>query len=110
MTTLNVKKPRSSIRPHAPTVGIHFPTPNERIAAQTANQMKTMEKTYFQPPSGVKNSSKVVTAVIVSVPPSQIGFESQYRTALTAAANRPNASFVQMYAPPSSWKAEPSSA
>src|ERR1700704_4693696 len=107
--TLNVKKPSSSIRPQAPRVGIHFPTPNDRIAAQTANQMNAIENRYFQLPSGVKNASKVVTAVIVSVPPSQIGFDSQYSTALIAAGKRPNASFVQMYAPPSSWKAEPSS-
>src|SRR5579862_4083162 len=76
-TTLKVKKPSRSIRPQAPIVGIHFPTPHDMIAAHTANQMKTSEKTYFQLPSGVKNAPNVVTAVIVSVPPSQIGFESQ---------------------------------
>jgi hypothetical protein len=63
--------------------GIHLPTPKERIAAHTANQMKAIEKRYFQTPvSGVKKSPNVVTARIVSVPPSQIGLDSQYRTEL----------------------------
>ena len=57
-----------------------------------------------------KKVVNVVNAVIVSVPPSQIGFEIQYMTALTEAMGRPRASFVQMYAPPSSRKVEPSSA
>ena len=78
-------------------MGIHLPTPKDRIAAHTANQMNASEKTYFQTPlSGVKNSPNVVTARIVSVPPSQIGFDSQYRTELIDAAKRPNASLVQM--------------
>ena len=92
-------------------MGIHLPTPKERIAAHTANQMNASEKRYFQVPvSGMKKSPNVVTARIVSEPPSQIGFESQYRTALIEATKRPKASLTQMYAPPSSGKVEPSSA
>ena len=92
-------------------MGIHLPTLKERIAAHTANQMKPAAKTYFQAPlSGVKKSLNVVTARIVSEPPSQIGFDSQYRTASMAATNRPKASLTQMYAPPSSRNVEPSSA
>ena len=34
-----VKPPSSSMRHHAPSVGIHLPIPNERIADQTLNQM-----------------------------------------------------------------------
>ena len=75
---MRVKRPSSTIRTQAPIVGIHLPTPKERIAAHTANQMNASEKAYFQTPvSGVKNSPNVVTARIVSVPPSQIGFDSQ---------------------------------
>ena len=66
------------MRTQAPIVGIHLPIENERIAAHTANQMNASAKRYFHAPwSGVKNVPKVVTAVMVSVPPSQIGFESQ---------------------------------
>ncbi len=38
----------------APMVGIHLPMPKLRMAATTANQMKTMANAYFQKPvSGV---------------------------------------------------------
>ena len=78
MTTDSVKKPSTMIRTNAPAVGIHLPIPKLRIAAHTANQMKASAKMYFHAPfSGVKNSPNVVAAVIVSEPPSQIGFESQ---------------------------------
>src|SRR5919107_1785778 len=91
---------RTTRMTHAPTVGIHLPTENDRIAAHTANQMKATANRYFPaPPSGVKNSPNVATAVMVRVPPSQIGFESQYRTELIAAVKRPNASFVHTYVP-----------
>src|SRR4051794_4014529 len=111
MITVATKPPSTTMRTHAPIVGIHLPIPNDRIAAHTANQMNPSAKMYFQAPvSGVKKSPNVVTARIVSEPPSQIGFDSQYRTALIAAVKRPNASLVQTYAPPSSWKLDPSSA
>lgn len=78
MTTVSVKKPSTMMRTNALIVGIHLPTPNERIAAHTANQMNASAKLYLPAPlSGVKKSLKVATAVIVSEPPSQIGFESQ---------------------------------
>ena len=44
--TLNVKKLSSAIRAHAPSVGIHLPTPNDRIAAHTPNQMNASENRY----------------------------------------------------------------
>src|SRR3954462_5841092 len=95
--TVTTKPPSRIIRTHAPIVGIHLPTENDRIAAHTANQMKAREKRYLPAPcSGVKKSPNVVTARMVSEPPSQMGFDSQYRTALIAAAKRPKASLVQM--------------
>src|SRR3954468_10646687 len=97
MTTVSVKPPSTITRTQAPIVGIHLPIENERIAAHTANQMKASANRYLPAPcSGVKNVPNVVTAVIVSVPPSQIGFESQYRTEFTEAAKRPKASLTQM--------------
>src|SRR3954451_22740580 len=97
MTTVSEKKPSTTIRTNAPTVGIHLPMPKERIAAHTANQMNASANRYLAAPlSGVKNSPNVVAAVIVSDPPSQIGFESQYRTDWMAAVKRPNASLTQM--------------
>ena len=77
MTTVKVKKPSTSIRPQAPIVGSHLPTPNERIAAQTEIQMKRRPKMYFPTPRSKKNALKVATAVMQSVPPSQIGFAIQ---------------------------------
>ena len=65
------------MRPQAPTVGSHLPTPNDRIAAHTEIQMNARPKMYFQSPRPVKNASKVATAVMQSVPPSQIGFAIQ---------------------------------
>src|SRR3954452_14237446 len=97
MITVAVKPPSTMTRTQAPIVGIHLPTPNERIAAHTANQMNPSANRYLPAPlSGVKNSPNVATAVIVSDPPSQIGFESQYRTDWMAAVKRPNASLTQM--------------
>ena len=92
-------------------MGIHLPTPKDRIAAHTANQMNAIEKRYFQMPlSGVKNSPNVVTARMVSVPPSQIGFDSQYRTELIEAGEAPERELDPDVEPPSSAKEEPSSA
>src|SRR6478609_2777467 len=97
MITVSVKPASTITRTHAPMVGIHFPIENDRIAAHTANQMNARAKMYLPAPlSGVKNSLNVATAVIVSEPPSQIGFDSQYRTAPTEAMKRPNASLTQM--------------
>src|SRR3954453_9085103 len=76
--TVKTKTPSTTMRTHAPIVGIHLPMPKERIAAHTANQMKASEKRYFQTPSsGGKKALNVVTARMVSEPPSQIGFDSQ---------------------------------
>ena len=77
MTTVRVKNERTTIRPQAPIVGSHLPTPNDRIAAQTEIQMKASPNTYFQFPNPVKNDSNVATAVMHREPPSQIGFEIQ---------------------------------
>ena len=63
------------MRPHAPIVGSHLPTPNERIAAHTEIQMKRSPKTYFALPRSKKNELNVATAVMHSEPPSQMGFD-----------------------------------
>src|SRR3954449_1310339 len=77
-TTVSVKPPSTPIRTQAPIVGIHLPMPNDRMAAHTANQMNASENRYFQAPvRSTKKSLNTVTARIVSVPPSQIGFDSQ---------------------------------
>src|SRR3954467_8232013 len=97
MTTLTVPPPSTTTRTNAPIVGIHLPTEKLRIADHTAIQMNTRAKMYLPTlPRWKKKSLNVVTAVMVSAPPSQIGFESQYRTDCTAATKRPNASLTQM--------------
>src|SRR3954451_22806872 len=96
MTTLSEKNPSSPIRAQAPRVGIHLPTPKERIAAHTPNQMNAPANRYLPiPPRSPKNVLNVSTAVMQSRPPIQTGFESQYRTVLIAATKRPNARRVQ---------------
>ena len=54
--------------------------------------------------------SRAAIVVAVSVPPSHIGFDSQYKTAVTAPAARPKDMRAHSYGPPSTGKAEPSSA
>src|SRR4051812_17940862 len=95
MMTLRVKKESSTIRAHAPSVGIHLPMPNESTAAHTANQMKASENRYWPTfPRSPKNVLNVVTAVMHSSPPIHTGFESQYMTEVIAATKRPQASLV----------------
>src|SRR3954452_23300682 len=97
MTTLSEKKPRRAMRAQAPSVGIHLPTPKDRIAAQTPNQMNATANTYLPtPPRSPKNVLNVSTAVMHRRPPIHTGFESQYRTVLIPATKRPKASRVQM--------------
>src|SRR3954452_11014975 len=97
MITVSVNAESTTTRTKAPIVGIHFPMEKLRIAAQTAIQMNTSANTYLPtPPRSNRKSFHVVTAVMVSEPPSQIGFESQYRTDWMAAVKRPNASLTQM--------------
>src|SRR3954452_15914162 len=96
MTTLSEKKPSRAMRAQAPSVGIHLPTPKDRIAAQTPNQMNAPAKRYFPtPPRSPKNVLNVSTAVMHNRPPIQTGFDSQYITVLIAATKRPKASRVQ---------------
>src|SRR3954447_408278 len=96
MTTLSEKNPSRPMRAQAPSVGIHLPTPNDRIAATTPNQMNVNANTYLPTlPRSPKNVLNVATAVMQSRPPIQTGFDSQYRTVLIAATKRPNARRVQ---------------
>src|SRR3954454_15429271 len=97
MITVSVKAESTTTRTNAPMVGIHLPIEKLRIAAQTAIQMNSSAKMYLPtPPRLNRKSFQVVTAVMVSEPPSQIGFESQYRTDWIAPTKRPNASLTQM--------------
>src|SRR5579872_6044860 len=102
------------MRAQAPMVGIHFPFLNEMMAATTVNQMNTRAKRYFQnswPVSMlVKNVLKAAMAVMHSAPPTQMGFETQYRREVTEPTNRPNERRLQTYGPPSWRNEEPSSA
>src|SRR5690242_18804844 len=76
--TVPVKNVSSPARAQAPRIETHLPTRNERIADSIVNQMKTMQKMYFTGSDILPTKvSTEVAAVIVSVPPIQIGFESQ---------------------------------
>src|ERR1700730_950572 len=111
MTTVTMKSPRIATLAHAPILGTHLPMFRDRMADTTANQMNAIANTYFQTPSrGSTNEVNAANAVIVRLPPSQIGFESQLGTWLRAATNLPNAILVHVYGAPSSVKADPSSA
>src|SRR5690349_2185155 len=101
-TTDSVKNPSTATRTNAPTLGIHLPNRNDTIADTTANQMNTSANSSLPIPcSGVKKSPNAEMARMVSVPPSQIGLDSQYRTVTIAATNRPNARRLHTYTPPS---------
>ena len=62
----------------APIVGSHLPLSSDMIAEQTAIQMNRSAKIHLPTlPTLKKNWLKTVSAVIVSEPPSQIGFDTQ---------------------------------
>ena len=72
------KNDSSTIRMKAPIVGSHLPLSSDRIAPHTAIQMNRTANSHLPTPcSGVKNSLNTDTEVIVSEPPSQIGFDAQ---------------------------------
>ena len=90
-----------------------MPIRNETIAIPTVTQVNTRPTAISQPvPSGLcrMKLSRAAIVVAVSVPPTQIGFDSQYKTAVTAPAARPKDIRAHSYGPPSTGKAEPSSA
>jgi hypothetical protein len=72
------------------------------IAAPIVNQMKVRANRYFHTPvTGVKNPPIVASATIVKLPPTHIGFDTQYSTELMHETRRPNDNLVQTYGPPS---------
>src|SRR5215469_5914972 len=83
------------------------------IAVPTVTQVK-IRPTTISPvvPSGLFSTKVLMVAIVVaaSVPPTQIGLDSQYSTAVIDPASRPNDIFTHSYGPPSTGKAEPSSA
>src|SRR4051794_6153671 len=104
MTTVRVKPASNRTLTQAPMVGIHLPTPKDKIADHVATQMKTSPKMIWTVrcptvPMFVAGSKKnwvnTSYAVIVSAPPSQMGLDSQYMTAFIDPMNLPRASFVQ---------------
>src|SRR5215467_79392 len=83
------------------------------IAVPTTTQVKT-RPTSISPvvPSGLFSTKvlRVTIVVAASVPPTQIGLDSQYRMAVIEPGRRPNDILTHSYGPPSTGNAEPSSA
>jgi hypothetical protein len=70
--------PISTTRAIAPIVGSHLPMRNASSTASAPVQTKIAPPTYVQTPGrSKKNFSHVVTATMVSAPPSQTGLDSQ---------------------------------
>ena len=96
-----------------PIFGPHLPIRNATTAIPTVSQMKPSPTAISAVvPSGLLTTKLLIVAIVaaVSEPPTQIGFDSQYRIAVTAPAARPRAIRAHSYGPPSTGKAEPSSA
>ena len=93
-TNRPVNTSTTAILTKVPRLGPHLPSRKATIAMPTVSQMKT-RLTTISPvvPSGLASTREfsVAMAVAVSVPPSQTGFDSQYRIDVTAPAGRPNA-------------------
>src|SRR5487761_39109 len=108
-----VKSATAATLTNVPMFGPHLPSRKATIAMPTVSQTKT-RLTTISPvvPSGLASTSESSAAMraAVSVPPIQTGFDSQYRTDVTAPAGRPNAIRAHSYGPPSTGKADPSSA
>jgi hypothetical protein len=85
-------RPTTAILTKVPMLGPHLPIRNAMIAIPTVTQVNTRPTAISQPvPSGLcrMKLSRAAIVVAVSVPPTQIGFDSQYNTAVTAPAARP---------------------
>src|SRR5215831_9403139 len=108
-----VKIPTTRILIIVPRFGAHLPYRNATIAVPTTTQVKT-RPTRISPvvPSGLFSTKvlRVTIVVAASVPPTQIGLDSQYRMAVIEPGRRPNDILTHSYGPPSTGNAEPSSA
>ena len=108
-----VNRPTTAILTNVPMLGPHLPIRNATIAIPTVTQVNTRPTAISQPvPSDLCRIklSRAAIVVAVSVPPTQIGLDSQYKTEATAAGARPKDMRAHSYGPPSTGKAEPSSA
>ncbi|SKU92394.1 Uncharacterised protein [Mycobacteroides abscessus subsp. abscessus] len=73
-----MNNPSSAIRAAAPTRKIHRPNRTLAPITHAEPHTKRAAATHFQKPgSGKKNSSKVTTATMQSVPPIHTGLEIQ---------------------------------
>src|SRR5712692_4956132 len=89
-----VKMPTTAILTNVPMFGPHLPYRNAMIAVPTVTHVNT-RPTMISPvvPSGLLTTKALSVAITVadSVPPIQMGLDSQYSTAVIAPAGLPNA-------------------
>src|SRR5579862_1026179 len=95
MSTMNstVNRPTTAILTNVPMFGPHLPTRNAMIAIPVVTQMNARPITISHVvPSGLVSTKLFSDAIVaaVSVPPTQSGLDSQYKTAVTAPTARPN--------------------
>src|SRR5215469_15228149 len=108
-----VNRPTTAIFTNVPMFGPHLPIRNATIAIPTVTQMNTRPTAISAPvPSGLLTTKLFSVAIVVAVsdPPTHSGLDSQYRIDVTAPAPRPNDIRTHSYGPPSTGKADPSSA
>ena len=98
------KIPTTAALTMVPMFGPHFPRRNAMMATATVTQVKanpmTISVVVLMDPLKTKACNAAI-AVAESVPPIQMGLESQYRMAVMAPGSRPKASFTHSYTPPS---------
>ncbi len=88
-----VNRPTTAILTNVPMFGPHLPIRNAMIAIPVVTQMNTRPMTISQVVLSGLVSTKLFSVAIVaavSVPPTQSGFDSQYKIAVTAPTARPN--------------------
>ena len=95
MITRTANPPNKASLTIAPRFGTHFMERNDRMFIMTATQMKARPTRIDSPVLSAifvpQRASIAAMAVAASVPPSQIGLLSQYRTAVIAPAMWPKA-------------------
>src|SRR5579859_860498 len=115
MSAMNstVNSPTTAILTNVPMFGPHLPIRNAMIAIPVVTQMNARPITISHVVLSGLVSTKLFSEAIVaavSVPPTQSGLDSQYKTAVTAPTARPNDIRAHSYGPPSTGNAAPSSA
>jgi hypothetical protein len=108
-----VNRTHTAIFTNVPMFGPHLPMRNATIATATVTQTKARPTMISAAvPSGLCRTRPSSVAIVdaVSVPPIQVGLDSQYKMAVIEPASRPKASRAHSYGPPSTGNEEPSSA